>query len=380
VVLRKLTLRSFRAHTQTDVSFAEKVNTVCGPNGAGKTNLLEAIHYACLSKSFLTTTDTYALGHGDPFFEVRACLESLAGTEATVRLAFVPGEGKSVMINGSRLDRMADLVGRFPVVVLSPADHDITSGPPEERRRLVDNILSQAHPVYFADLMEYRRALRQRNALLRKLVGQRARSNGQLSSWTEECAQLGSRLIVRRERFVREFRTFLDRAYEALESVAEKPSIRYRTLVEPDLRDDERAARKRYLERFVEASPRELEQGRTLVGPHRDEFVFYLDDLEVRRYASQGQHRTFALALKLAQYLYIQDATEESPVFLLDDALDNLDPSRRAAILELLQSDAVGQSIITAADVHLFSPALDFTAACNRLIRVDAGAVVVPVG
>ncbi|MDX1740538.1 MAG: DNA replication and repair protein RecF [Rhodothermales bacterium] len=380
MVLRKLTLRSFRAHTESDVDFAVKVNTVCGPNGAGKTNLLEAIHFACLSKSFLTPNDAYALRRGDPFFEITARFVSSVEAEATVRVAFVPGEGKSVMINGSRLERLSDLVGRFPVVVLSPADHDITSGGPEERRRLVDNILSQAHPVYLADLLTYRRALRQRNALLKSMVARHAPTNGQLASWTEECAALGSRLVHRRQRFVSEFSGYLDEAYRTIESVSEKPSIRYRTLVEPGDREQEPQIHERYVERFSEAQPRELEQGRTLVGPHRDEFVFYLDGMEVRRYASQGQHRTFALALKLAQYLYIQESAEEPPIFLLDDALDNLDPSRRAAILRLLESDAVGQSVITAADEEIFSGLLDGTSASNRRVRVQSGRVVAPVG
>ena len=362
------------------MSFGDKVNTVCGPNGSGKTNVLEAIHFACLSKSFLSTTDGYALRRGAPFFEVNAAFATGIGSETSVRVAYVPGEGKSVMINGSRLERMSDLVGRFPVVVLSPADHDITSGAPEERRRLVDNILSQAHPVYFADLLAYRRALKQRNALLRAMAMHRTSSNGQLASWTEDCATLGSRLVARRHRFVREFSEFLERAYRTLESVAEEPTIHYRTLVENDARADESQVHARYLERFDDAAPREREQGRTLVGPHRDEFVFALDGMEVRRYASQGQHRTFALALKLAQYFYIHESTEETPIFLLDDALDNLDEMRRSAILELLQSDAVGQSIITAADLHLFTPTLDYTLASNRLIRIEAGNVVAPVG
>jgi DNA replication and repair protein RecF len=208
----------------------------------------------------------------------------------------------------------------------------------------------------------------------------RALTNGQLASWTEECAVLGSRLIQRRHRFVREFTRYLDDAYRTIESVVEKPSIRYRTLVEPRDPDAESAILHRYLERFAEAQSRELEQGRTLVGPHRDEFVFYLDGMEVRRYASQGQHRTFALALKLAQYLYIQESAEEPPIFLLDDALDNLDPHRRTAILHLLESDAVGQSVITAADAAIFSGALDLTSSSNRLVRVIAGGTIGQVG
>jgi DNA replication and repair protein RecF len=378
VVLRKLTLRSFRAHSETEVAFGDKVNAVCGPNGAGKTNLLEAIHFACLSKSFLATNDAYSLRRGDAFFDITAQFRSAGNSESTVRVVFVPGEGKRVTVNGARLERVADLVGRFPVVVLSPGDHDITSGAPDERRRLVDNILSQAHPVYFADLIAYRRALKQRNALLRQIAARRATSHDQLDAWTDECVRLGSRIVHRRDKFILAFSVFLDDAYRTIESVAEKPAIRYKTLVEPDERSDEESIARRYRERCTEVADREREQGRTLAGPHRDEFVMTLDDLEVRRYASQGQHRTFALALKLAQYFYIQASREEPPVFLLDDALDNLDPSRRAAILTVLQSDTVGQSLITAADVHFFAPALDMMGRSNRLIRIDAGHVVAP--
>lgn len=380
MILQKLTLRSFRAHRDTTAAFAPGVNAVCGPNGAGKTNLLEAVHFACLSRSFLTPTDSYALRQGDPFFDVTARFRSVAGQESSVRVAFVPGEGKQIAVNGSRLERLADLVGRFPVVVLSPGDHAITGGGPDERRRLVDNILSQAHPVYFADLLAYRRALKQRNALLRTLAGApRPGPDSALESWTEKCARLGCRLITRRNRFVREFSTYLDDAYRTIEAVAERPSIRYRTLVDGDARTDDAKAYAQYRVRFDEASSREMEQGRTLVGPHRDEYLFYLDDLEVRRFASQGQHRTFGLALKLAQYFYIQASKDEPPIFLLDDVLDNLDASRRSAILSLLQSQTVGQTIITAADVHFFTPDLDFTSGTNRLIRVHDGQVVVPV-
>ena len=378
MVLRKLTLRSFRAHSETEVAFGDKVNAVCGPNGAGKTNLLEAIHFACLSKSFLATNDAYALRRGDAFFDITAKFVSAGKSESTVRVAFVPGEGKRVTVNGSPLERIADLVGRFPVVVLSPGDHDITSGAPDERRRLIDNILSQAHPVYFADLIAYRRALKQRNALLRQISARRAGSHDQLDAWTDECVRLGSRIVHRRDKFILAFSVFLDDAYRTIESVAEKPAIRYKTLVEPDERSDEENIARRYRERCAEVADREREQGRTLAGPHRDEFVMTLDDLEVRRYASQGQHRTFALALKLAQYFYIQASREEPPVFLLDDALDNLDPARRAAILTVLQSDTIGQSLITAADVHFFAPGLDIMGRSNRLIRIDAGHVVAP--
>ncbi len=368
-----LKLRAFRGHSESHIEFVDKVNAICGPNGAGKTNILEAIHYLCLSKSFLTSTDTYALRKGADFFEITGRFESGAESETALRLAFVPGEGKKVFVNGAPLARISELVGRVPVVIVSPGDYVITGGGPEERRRFVDNILCQAYPVYLSDLLVYRRTVKQRNALLRKIRSRDTAARDQLDAWTERAAATGARIVMRRHRFVAEFTAFLDMAYHEIERVAERPSIRYQTFATGDALLSERIIADTLRERTRISANREIELSRTLVGPHRDEFVFLLDNLEVRRYASQGQHRTFALALKLAQYYFLKDANEEGPIFLLDDVLDNLDPDRRAVILSVLDSDRVGQSVITASDSRLFSPTIKFDHDANALIRIDAG-------
>ena len=164
--LRSLRLLSFRAHDETDVTFAPGVNLIYGPNGSGKTNLLEAIHYLCLSKSFLTSQDPHALRQGCPFFEVEGRFEGEQRPEFTARLVYVPEEGKRIFVNKAPLERLSEVVGMLPVVVFSPADGALTAGGPDERRKFLDNTLSQARPVYLDDLLKYRRALKQRNALL----------------------------------------------------------------------------------------------------------------------------------------------------------------------------------------------------------------------
>ena len=379
MVLRSLRLRSFRAHTETEAAFAPKINLLYGPNGAGKTNVLEAVHYLCLTKSFLAARDTYALRKGSPYFEVEGAFEKTGGgeprSEREARLVYVPGEGKKIFLGGAPLDRLADVVGRLPVVVFSPGDIALTAEGPKERRKFVNNILSQERPAYLDDLMKYRRARRQRNEVLKKY-----KKRGQpppadlITPWTEELVTLGSRIIRRRQQFLRTFAGFLEKAYAHVESATERPTVEYDTIADLDPEasvDDVAAALRGALERTRRD---EEKRGRTLVGPQRDELVFRLGELEVRRYGSQGQHRTFGMALKLAQFFYLQDRLEEAPLLLLDDAFGKLDAERTAAFLELLKSGEVGQSLVTATERAPFEPVVPFEAeGPYRALRVEAG-------
>ncbi len=376
MILKSLRLLSFRAHAETRIDFAPAVNLLYGPNGAGKTNILEAVHYLCLSKSFIASQDTYALRKRCPFFEIEGLFESARRPEMRVRLVFVPAEGKRILVAGAPLERLSEIVGMLPVVVFSPEDQALTAGGPDERRRFLNNIMSQARPVYLDDLMKYRRTLRQRNELLTQY--RRAPHTAQpsvLASWDAELVALGSRVIAGRLRFLREFTGFLEEAYQRIEAVAEQPTIEYATIARFDPEADEAAVAEVFLRQLERVARRERQLGRTLVGPHRDELVFRLDDFEVRRYASQGQHRTFGMALKLAQYFYLYDRLDEAPILLLDDVFDTLDARRTEAFLALLQSDAVGQSILTAAQRTLFDPVVAFDAQAHRATEVVAGRV-----
>ena len=375
MILRRLRLLSFRAHAESRAAFADKVNVVYGPNGAGKTNLLEAIHYLCLTKSFLASQDAYALRKGTPYFELEGAFEGDQRPELTVRLVYVPDQGKKVFINGAPLERLSQIIGVLPIVTFSPEDHAITAGGPDERRRLLDNVLSQSLPVYLDDLLKYRRALRQRNELLSQYRGRgrTAAAAPVLASWRAELVLLGSRVIQRRLQFVRAFSTYLERAYSRIERVAEQPTITYNGVARLDAEADLEAIAAAFEAELDRVSERERERGRTLVGPHRDDLVFKLNGLPVRRYASQGQHRTFGMALKLAQYFYLEDRLEERPILLLDDVFGHFDPSRTGAFLELLKSEDVGQSIITGTQKAPFAQHIFFAAPEHGSIHVTRG-------
>jgi DNA replication and repair protein RecF len=374
MLLHTLHLRSFRAHAETELELAPSVTLLYGPNGAGKTNVLEAIHYLCLTKSFTASRDRYAVRKGAPYFEIEGTVKGVRQKPMTVRLAYVPGEGKSMFVNGAELDRLADIVGVLPVVIFSPEDYDLTAGGPSERRRFVNNILSQARPVYMDDLMKYRRARRQRNEVLRSYKKRPDPPPDELlRPWTEELVALGSRVIHRRQQFLQTFAGYLTDAYNRIDAVAERPSIEYDTIddLPPDASVEDVEARFRAA--LDDKTHSERDRGTTLVGPQRDELIFRLDDLEVRRYGSQGQHRTFAMALKLAQYFYLDDRSDTQPLLLLDDAFAELDARRTDVFLDLLQSDAVGQSLITATERDVFDDTLDFGASAHRALAVERG-------
>lgn len=371
--LQSLHVRSFRAHNDTRVDLAPRMNLVTGPNGAGKTNLLEAIHYLCLSKSFLTGQDANVVARGAPFFQLEGRFTGETRSALTVRMVYGPQEGKRLFLNQAPLERLADIVGQLPVVTLSPSDHALTAGGPEERRRFLDNTLSQARPAYLEDLLRYRRALRQRNALLMAVRLRRGVDSGALRAWTEELVSLGSRIVWRRLRFTTQFARFLAEAHGLLERVAEEPTITYDAAVDLAGVDDEARIQERLAARLQRLEVRERERGRTLAGPHRDELVFRLDDMEVRPYASHGQHRTFALALKLATFFFLKEELDETPLLLLDDVFGILDAGRASGLIGLLESDEVGQSILTAAERDVFDRHIDLSSPEHCAIHIVNG-------
>lgn len=355
MIIKHLSLKNFRSHEDTVLSFRPGFNVISGPNGTGKTNTLEAVHYLCLTKSFLTSSDRYVLRHDAAFFEIVGEFESASGRALSVRIAFVPGEGKKLFVNGVHVLRASEFIGRIPVVVFSPDDYVITAGGPEERRRFVNTIVSQSSSVYLNDLMRYRRTLKQRNELLQ--YGRRRAATvdtEQITSWSRELVETGSRIFKTRFAFVETFNSLLAEAYTQIGSVIEEPKIFYRPLDGVKDFTDSDEIRNAFRTSLEKNRTREQERGITLTGPHRDDFHFELAGKPVRRYASQGQHRSFGLALKLAQYNYLLEQMDETPLLLLDDVFDNLDSERIAVFCSILQADDMGQSLITAARKEIF--------------------------
>lgn len=368
--LRHLALSSFRAHTSTEIGAAPCINLLVGPNGAGKTNVLEALGYLCLGKSFLGANDVTVLQREAPHFAVEGSFDGESRPDIRVRLAFLPGEGKRALVNGTPLERLTALVGRVPVVVLSPDDRDLTAGGPSERRRLLDATLSQAYPVYLDDLLKYRRTIKQKNTLLQQARRGHSIVPGTIDAWDEELATLGGRVVERRRVFLDRFSGLLSEAHSLL-GAGGVPSLSYEPSSGSDADSDTDGLRRA----LAHTRRRSSDVGRTLVGPHLDEVAFQIDGFDLRPYASQGQHRTFALTVRVAQALYFRERTDESPLLLLDDVFGPLDPSRSRVILDLLASGALGQSFITAARPEPFSGVVPFENGDHAVFHVERGLI-----
>ncbi|MEM6645401.1 MAG: DNA replication and repair protein RecF [Bacteroidota bacterium] len=368
--LLSVQLSHFRSYAYQHIAWSPGINMLSGPNGIGKTNVLEAIHYACLTKSFLTASDRYVMQRGADFCQVEAAFRVKGDREETVRVAYQPGGGKRAFINKAPLDRLFDIVGRFPVVVHAPDDYALTAGGPEERRRFFDNMMSQARPSFGSVLLKYRRVLQQRNGLLQQMRKQReVASGGLLESWNVALAELGGTMAWRRHLFIRDFASYVTEAFDKLDISIGTPELTYSTYADTQWETEADAvqALRMGLDRAV---ARERALGRTMVGPHRDEVEFRLDGFPVRNFASQGQHRMFGLALKLAQFFYLKAQLERLPILLLDDVFATLDAQRTALIVSLLKSEEVGQSFITTALPDVMAPMVDTDAAQHQHIRL----------
>jgi DNA replication and repair protein RecF len=373
MIVTRIGLRNFRNHSRSELSLGDGVNALLGNNGQGKTNILESISYLGLTKSFFGASDSTVLQIGQEYFEVDGTIRDATGQARTVRVRYdQENREKSYTINASRLDRLSSAIGEFPTVVLSP-DHDaITAGPPGERRRFMDILLSQISRSYLEDLLEYRRVLRQRNRILTemKISGGGARSD--LEAWTASLLQHGGRLQERRTGFVREFRRYIVDAYAQIAREDEDPGVQY---IVSGIQDGETVAEK--AEEFLakqlgRTDGEERRRGTTLVGPHRDDLHFRLAGRGMQEYGSQGQHKTFLIALKVAEYFYVRERRSEVPIFLLDDVFSELDAERSRRILEMIPK--LGQTVITATEERLFQNAVRWDGTHSRF-WVEKGTV-----
>lgn len=370
--IKSIHLQNFRNHADAKIEWAPHINLITGPNGAGKTNLIDAIHYLCMTSSFVSSSDRYVLQQGAPYFTVNGQFEGNIRSEFEVTCSYSYGEGKKIFVNDSPLDRLSDLIGRVPVVVLSPQDKKLTAEGPKQRRSFIDALISQISHSYLQNLFDFRKARRQRNKLLQKFRGPRELLDEWLEPWDAQLVTFGSRIVAKRTEVLRQFQDYLAQQYEHISEMPQKPHLEYQTFYEPSENVDE--IENHYKAKLLKAREHEMYREVTTVGPHRDEIAFYLDDIELRKYGSQGQHRLFALSLKLAQLYYYTEQLEDQPIFLLDDVFGDLDTHRTEVLLKALVEHK-GQTFITSANPHFFEKVIDFDTDNNRRYVVENGQV-----
>jgi DNA replication and repair protein RecF len=353
MILTTLKIQHFRNHRESYFEFGEGANILLGDNGHGKTNVLEAISYLCLTKSFYATSDLFAVAVGSDLFEVEGMFVSDGERESRVRVAYQPSSGEKVVtVNKQRIEPLSSIIGKFPIVISSPEHGPITAGGPFERRKFVDFVISQASAAYFQSLLEYRRVLKHRNKVL--LDGRLSKRDvgDIIAPWDDQLVQQGSFLMARRKQFVTEFQECIVSAYRHLVGDEETPSIVYQPSVRWESGDDQQNIAGVFRENIEKERQEERRAGTTLVGPHRDEFLFTINNFELRKFASQGQHKTFLVALKIGEFYYLRDRCKETPLMLLDDIFSELDEHRAGRLLEFVSG--VSQTFITSTNPHYF--------------------------
>ena len=322
-------------------------------NGQGKTNILEAVSYLCLTKSFYASNDRIAAQIGKEYFIVEGNFLSDRGVEFFVRVTYDTANAeKKFLVNNAEAETLASVVGRFPVVILSPESGATTAGSPADRRRFIDLVVSQASKAYFQTLLDYRKALKQRNKILFDAKISRQDCTALIEPWDRSVIDLGTQITLRRQRFFREFTAYIQGAFEELVGESETPGMRYLSSIPLSGNGTAEQVQKEFEKRLQSQQTTERRMGVTLVGPHRDDIEFTINKRELKKFASQGQHKTFLVALKAAEFYYLKEQCNETPLLLLDDIFSELDEHRSQRVVDLIQH--VGQTFITSTGEQMF--------------------------
>ncbi|HAA12370.1 MAG TPA: DNA replication and repair protein RecF [Cytophagales bacterium] len=363
--LRKITVHNFKNYEDASVSFAEGVNALVGPNGSGKTNLLDAVHYLSLTKSALNSVDSQNVRHGESFFMIKGELVR-EGKPLTVLVQQPTGQKKVIKVNGAPYDKVSDHIGLLPLVLIAPQDTDLIREGSETRRRFVDGLLSQIDRSYLNTLLQYNHVLKQRNALLKQFAERNTFDGDLLAPYTAKLSQLGEPIHTRRKEWVSQFTPRVLAHYAQLADDQEPVALQYdspwqtgqmETILGKALEKD------RILQRCT-------------VGVHRDDFVFQLGEYPLKKFGSQGQQKSFVIALKLAQYELFQEHFGFPPLLLMDDIFDKLDDGRIQRLMSKVSGSGFGQLLVTDARPERTQAIFQEQALTCQMVHVHQGEII----
>ena len=363
MILDKFSLVNFKNIADVSLTFSPKLNCFVGQNGAGKTNLLDAIYYLSFCKSAFQMQDTYNVRHGEQFFMVQGRYAEGELPEEEISCGFHLGQRrKSFRRNGKEYARLSEHIGRIPLVLVSPRDTDMISGPAEERRRFMNMVISQYDPTYLQELVRYQKTLKQRNALLKMETDV---DDDFLDTYDAVLTDAGQKIFSQRQRFLEEFVPMFRQVYLSLVPEGEDVGLKYHSQVtEAD-----------FMETLQKMRTRDKILGYTSWGVHRDDMEMTQNGYDVRREGSQGQTKTYMIALKLAQFHFMGNKKRSIPLLLLDDIFDKLDASRVERILQLVSHNAFGQIFITDTDRNYISEIIARTGMDAKVFDVENGNV-----
>lgn len=337
--LKEIKLRNFKNYTSSDFSFSPKLNAFVGRNGIGKTNLLDAIHYLALTKSYLNYSDSQNVNFDSDFFTLEGSFFK-NGSLDQIFISVQRDKGKTVKRNSKTYDRISDHIGLYPLVMISPYDLDLIKEGSEVRRKFLDNIISQSDKEYLSSLMRYNRVLIQRNTLLKYFFQNRTFDPVSIEIYDAELIPLGEYIHQKRKQLMTEFVPVFRDYYRLISNQDEPVDIKYSSLLEENS----------FAELLKSGLANDRSAQYTTRGTHKDELEFGIKGYPIKKFGSQGQQKSFLIALRLTQFELIRKNLGFTPLLLLDDIFDKLDESRVRQLVGLVNEERFGQIFIS--DTH----------------------------
>lgn len=362
--IEKLSLLYFKNYNSLEISFSTDINLLTGLNGSGKTNLMDAIFCLCLTKSFLGATESQLVTHQAPYFSVHGYFQSEQKNQL-VQYNF-DGKKKTFLVEQESYTRLSDHIGRFPAVVLTPYDTDMIREGSEERRKFFDSLFSQADAPYLQQLIQYQHYLKQRNALLKSVAEGARMDYVLLEMYDAHLLQLNKQISQQRKALIDKLEPVFRQYYDLLSPEHEVPSLIYTSeVVDTSFESD-----------YKKNVSKDLALQRTTKGIHKDDYSFLLQQNPVKQYGSQGQQKTFMIALKLAQYAFLKEILGVKPILLMDDIFDKLDDVRIEKLIRWVKEDFDGQIFISDARPERSSRLLSSGPKDIRIFNVANGAAI----
>ncbi|WP_396145035.1 DNA replication/repair protein RecF [Flavobacterium sp.] len=337
--LKKISLFNYKNFSEASFEFDSKINCFVGKNGIGKTNVLDAIYHLAYGKSYFNPLAVQNIKHNEEFFVIDGEFEKSERNEQIVS-SFKKGQKKILKRNGKPYEKFSDHIGFIPLVIISPADNDLIIEGSETRRKFIDSVISQLDSSYLQELIQYQKIISQRNALLKYFALNHVFETDTLSIYNEQLNDLGQKIFEKRKQFIDDFLPIFNKHHQAISGSEEKVQLVYEShlfegttlqLLEQNLSKD-----------------RALQY--TSVGIHKDDLAFQIDGFPIKKFGSQGQQKSFLIALKLAQFEFVKKQSGEKPILLFDDIFDKLDETRVSKIVAMVNQEEFGQLFIS--DTH----------------------------
>lgn len=334
--LKNITLLNFKNYSSAEIQFSNTVNAFVGNNGAGKTNLLDAIYYLCLCKSYFNPIDSQHIKTNEDLFLIQGDFERNNKNEK-ITCGLKRNQKKQFKRNKKEYDKLANHIGLFPLVMISPNDTNLITDGSEERRKFIDNVISQTDSNYLDQLIVYNKHLLNRNALLKQVALTRNLDVALLQILNAQLVVSGKLIFEKRQQFLTEFIPLFNQHYSYITNNAEQVALVYQSQLNGQS----------FETLLGQALEKDKILERTTVGIHKDELLFAIGDMPLKKFGSQGQQKSFLIALKLAQYSYLQKYKTFKPLLLLDDIFDKLDDLRVKKLMKMVSHHDFGQIFIT---------------------------------